>query len=418
MMRRRCALLLALLPAAAGAATEYAFEIGQSIFSIDNPFLFPAASIDPLNRRDTGHSTDVGAALRLPLPSDRSFLALAASASRQDYRALGLLDHTQKQFDGRYQWEFSNLLRGRVQHRYDQRLYNYYGGRLGQRETPRNTEDLLEVALRLTPDFELPVTYSRKALRYDDATLAQRYDMDDRGLELKLSYTSGTKSTVSFGARETRVDFTQRTPEQAALIDARYADREVFADVAWRATEATVLMARVGSLERRFAHLRARDTRLVSTQLGVDWHYSPKTLLALRGWNRPQANDEADSRLYAISTGLEARAQWDATAKIRLSLAGVAEKQKYQTFDGAGLGANGHDRVARLSARLDYTITPRMFLYAEGLRERYMPDAAFSAGAAYERSAVRLGINYSFENMTGANRARQQLDELRFQRIR
>ncbi|WP_325344966.1 hypothetical protein [Xylophilus sp.] len=410
--------MLVLVAPAAAAAPEYALEIGQSIYRIDNPFLFPAASADPLHRSDTARSTDLGAALRLPLPSDRSFLLLAGTASRFDYDALGLLDHTQGQWLARYQWE-THLLRGRLQHRYDQRLYNYYGGQLAQREVPRNTEDLAEVALRITPALELPVTASRKTLRYEDATLAQRYDLDDRTLELRFSYMAGTKSTAAVGVRETQVDFLRRTPEQIAAIDSRYTDRELFADVAWRATEDTILLARVGTLQRRFEHLPARNTQLVSTQLGMDWHYSPKTTVLLRAWNQPQPNDEADTRLYGITRGAQARVVWDATAKIRIALAGSVERQKYQSIDDAsGAGAIGHDRVVRWSVRADYAATPRLVFTAEGLRERYTPDAALSSGSLYERSMLRLGISYSFENMTGANRARRQLDDLRFERIR
>ncbi len=411
--------LLAFVPFAGGATTEYAVEVGKGVEGVDNPFLFPRGSPDPFNRSDTIHTTNVGAAIRMPLPSDRSFLAISGAASRQDYQAIDSLDHTQKQFDALYQWEFGQWLRGRLRHRFDQRLYNYYAGRFTQLETPRNQEDLVEVALRITPQLDLPVTYSEKSLRYDDAGLAQRYDSQDRGLRLALTYTSGTKSVLSVGVRQTEVNFPQRSAEQIAAIDSGFTDREAFAEVAWRYTENTIVIGRIGRLDRRFASLANRNTQLIATELGADWRYSAKTQFSLRGFNRPQSNDQADLRLYVVSSGISARGIWDATAKTRFSLTGSYELQKYQSFEDVnGIGATGRDRVSRLTALMEYAATPQLLLRLEGSREYFRPDPAFSNGTGFARNAVRLGMNYTFENMTGRNRARQQLDQLRYERIR
>lgn len=422
MNTRRAALVClvaACVPVGGGATTEVAVQVGKTIRSVDNPFLLPDGSTDPLKRSDQVESTDIGAAFRMPLPSDRSFLAVGAAASQQHYDALTQLDHTQRQLDALYQWEYGSLLRGRVRHRFDERLYNYYGGFFTQRELPQATQDTVELALRITPDLDLPVvTATQNTLRYQDASLSQRYNQEDRGLQLAMSYTSGRKSTFRAGVRQTDVRFPNRSAADIASIDSAYTDREAFVDVAWRYSESTIVFGRIGKLDRSFASLANRDTQLVSLSSGVEWQYSPKTYLSLRGYRQPQSNSQADVRLYVISTGLEARLLYDMTAKTRISVTSSYEQQKYQTFANTPAAATGGtDKVSRLTARIEYAPTSHVLLRAEGSREHFQPDPALTTTGDFTRSSVQLGLSYIFENMQGANRARTQLENMRYDRI-
>ena len=421
MTQRRAALVCLAafcVPVGGGATTELAVQAGETVQSVDNPFLFPADSTDPRKRSDTVTATEAGVAMRMPLPSDRSFLAIGAAASRQHYDVLNQLDHTQRQLDAQYQWEYGQVLRGRVRHRYDERLYNYYGGFFTEPETPRATQDVVEVALRITPDLDLPVTYTRGTVRFDDAGLAQRYNQEDRGLQLALSYTSGRRSTFRAGVRQTEVNFPNRTATDVANIDSGYTDREVFADVAWRYSENTVLSGRIGTLDRSFASLANRNTQLVSLSAAVDWRYSPKTQLSLRAFRQPQSNAQADLRLYVISSGLETRLAYDMTAKTRISLNGSYEQQKYQSYSNIqATSTGGNDRVTRLGAQLEYRPTQRVLVRGELARERYEPDPAVSTVGEFTRKSLRLGMSYTFENLQGSNRARTLLDTMRNDRI-
>ncbi len=420
LMRRRALFCLAVfcVPVGGSATTEVAVQAGETLQSVDNPFLLPEGSADPLRRSDRVTSTDIGAAFRMPLPSDRSFLAVGAAASRKHYDALNQLDHTQTQLDAQYQWEYGQVLRGRFRHRYDERLYNYYGGFFTRPETPRATQDVAELALRITPDLELPVTYTRNTLNYDDAGLAERYNREDRGLQLALSYTSGRRSTFRVGVRQADVRFPNRNAADIASIDSGYTDREGFVDVAWRYTDSTILFGRVGKLDRSFASLSNRDTSLVSLSTGIDWRVSPKTYLSLRGYRQPQSNSQADIRLYVISTGLEGRAQYDMTPKTRVILNGSYEQQRYQSLANTPGGATGgNDRVMRVGARLEYAPTQRVLLRGEYARERYEPDPTVSSLGEFSRRSLQLGVSYTFENLQGANRARTLLDNMRYDRI-
>ena len=420
--RRRFALVclaLVVWPLGGEATTEVAVQVGKTVQAVDNPLYFPGSSTNPLKVNDTVQGTDIGAAFRMPMPSDRSFLAVGATASQQKYGTLSAFDYTARQLDATYQWEYGSVLRGRLRHRYDERLYSYYGGFFTQPETPQASQDLVEVALRMTPELDLPLTASRSQLRYNNQSLAQRYDSNDTTLQLALSYTSGRKSTFSAGVRQTDVRFPNRSAADIAAVDSGYSDREAYVDVAWRYSENTVVFGRIGRLDRNFASLANRNTQLVSLSSGVEWRYSPKTFLALRGYRQPQSNDQADLRLYVVSTGLEGRMQYDMTAKTRFALTTAYEQQAYQNFANATANvSSGKDKVMRMSARMEYNPTRQVLLRVEGLRERIDPDPAVNTAGEFSRNSLQVGLSYTFENMAGANRARTQLETMRYDRIR
>lgn len=421
MNRRRvaCICLAALcVPVGGGAQTEVSVRVGEGIRSVENPFQFPSGSTDPLKRDDTVRTTDVGVAIRTPMPSDRSFLSIGATASQQRYDALPQLDHTERQLDALYQWEYGTVLRGRVRHRYDERLYNYYGGFLTTLETPHATQDLAELSLRITPELELPVTVTRGSLSYSDAGLSQRYNQEDRGLQLALSYTSGRNSVFRAGVRQADVRYPNRSAADVAAIDSGFTEREAFVDVSWRYSQDTAVFGRIGKLDRTFNSLANRDTQLVSVSSGLEWRYSPKTFLFVRGYRQPQSNAQADVRLYVISTGLEARLQYDMTAKTRIGLTGGYEQQKYQGFSNtSAVATGGTDKVTRVGATVEYQPTLRVLLRGELAHQRNEVDPVASTLGQFSRNTLQLGLSYTFENMLGTNRAHTLLDTMRYDRI-
>src|SRR5450830_388425 len=338
-LRRTCVSFAVLAATAlpAHATAEYALQSGLSWYRIDNPFLFPSNSSNKLNTADSAWSTDVRAALFLPLPTERSNLQLTAAISQMHYGStfsnysdqIGSgnynLNDDKKQFEAIYNWEFSDLLRGRLYHHTDDRLYNYFGGVIpigkltAAPEYPHVREDSIEVAYRLTSRLDLPLTFSQQTLSYMDAGLAELYNMNSNTMQAAVRYTSGSQSTFSGGMRRSKVTFGNRTSAEilgangVEGIDSGYTDTELFADTAWRYTENTIFIAHLGSVQRRFNQLADHNSQLLAAELGIDWHWSPKTTFYGRIWDSPQANVEADSRLYVITRGAQARAVWQAT---------------------------------------------------------------------------------------------------------
>ncbi|WP_050977689.1 hypothetical protein [Herbaspirillum lusitanum] len=441
------ALGLSLVSAPACATAEYALQSGVSWYRIDNPFMFPSNSDNKLKTSDSAWSTDIRGALFLPLPTERTNLQLTASVSQMHYgSSFGNytdlngngpynLNQAKKQFQGMYTWEYSDLLRGRVRHRTDDRLYNYFGGEIApstttpprgisniEPEFPHIREDEIEVAYRVTNRFDVPLTWTQQTLSYTVPGRVEMYNMNSNAVQAAIRYTSGIKSTLSAGVRRNRVGFSNRTAQDIADFDSGYTDTEFFTDTAWRYTENTIFIAHLGSIARHFKTLPNRDSRLVSGELGIDWHYSPKTTFYGRIWDRPQANEEADSRLYVITKGVQGRVVWQATPKTRVSLLASLESQKSQNFATARISTptSGDDQQLRLGFRYDYDITRRLALRVDAIREQTTSKSG--GNIDYRRSTVQVSLNYTFDNITGPfnfdnqqgyNRARQQIEDLR-----
>lgn len=421
-----CLLCLSLtlgLPLAANATAEYALQGGTSWYRIYNPFLYSSSDPNPLKASDSAWSTDIRGALFLPLPTERSHLELTAAASQMHYNFFDNLNYTKKQFEGMYVWEYDTWIRGRLRHRIDDRLYNYFGGNspAPQLEVPHIREDQAELALRVSSRFDLPVTLTQQTLRYMVPSNAQPFNMDSNAAQVAIRYESGTKSTLSAGVKRTRVNFPFRSATDIVALDSGYTDQELFLDTAWRYSEDTVVIGHLGTVSRRFATYADRNSNLISAELGADWHYSPKTTFIARIWDQPQANIEASNRLYVVSTGILGRMIWQSTPKTRFSLLASLENQKYQSFiNGTTVNdSSGKDRISRFGLRFDYDITPRLALRVEGTREKTLSTGS---GLDYPQSMVQISISYSFENVPGKftfenqqgwNRARQQIENLR-----
>jgi len=284
--------------------------------------LYSSSDPNPLKASDTAWSTDIRAALFLPLPTERSHLELTASASQMHYNFFDNLNYTKKQFEGMYVWEYDTWIRGRLRHRIDDRLYSYFGGNspAPQLEVPHIREDQAELALRVSSRFDLPVTLTQQTLRYMVPSNAQPFNMDSNAAQVAIRYESGTKSTLSAGIKRTRVNFPFRSATDIVALDSGYTDQELFLDTAWRYSEDTVVIGHLGTVSRRFATYADRNSNLISAEIGADWHYSPKTTFIARIWDQPQANIEASNRLYVVSTGILGRMIWQSTPKTRFSL--------------------------------------------------------------------------------------------------
>ncbi|WP_051516388.1 hypothetical protein [Herbaspirillum sp. RV1423] len=445
-----CATLATLLVGApqANATAEYALQSGLSWYRIDNPFLFPNNSNNKLKTSDSAWSTDLRGALFLPLPTERTNLQLTASVSQMHYGSSFSsyseqingggpysLNKAKKQFEGIYNWEYSDLLRGRIRHRTDDRLYSYFGGEIARSnstpprdisnvepEFPHIREDNIEVAYRVTNRFDVPLTWTQQTLSYMIPGRVEMYNMNSNAIQAAIRYTSGTKSTFSGGVRRNKVSFPNRTADEIAEFDSRYTDTELFTDTAWRYTENTIFVGHLGTIARHFRTRTDHDSRLVSAELGIDWHYSPKTTFYGRIWDRPQANDEADSRLYVITKGIQGRAVWQATPKTRVSLLASLESQKSQGFATSQISTptGGNDQLLRLGLRYDYDITRRLAFRLDAVREQ--TTSRSGGDIYYRRSTIQASLNYTFDNITGPfiyenqqgyNRARQQIEDLR-----
>jgi len=444
------ALMLSMFCTAPAEATpEYALQTGISWYRINNPFLYPNGSgSQSLYTAGTAWSNDVRGALFLPMPTERSNLQLTGAVSQMNYGSTFgnyndqlssggpySLNKAIKQLEATYTWEFSDVLRGRLFHRIDDRLYDYYGGEIVpnpngvprnlsdiEPEFPHTREDSAEIAYRINNHIDLPLTWSQQTLSYLDAGRAEMYNMNSNGLQAAVRYRSSDESTMSAGVKRTKVEFPERIAEDIAQYDSGYIDTEFFTDLAWHYSPQTTLLAHVGGIVRHFDTIADRDSRLLSAELGMNWHFSPKTTLSGRIWNHPLPNDQADSQLYVITHGIEAKALWQATPKTQVSMLSSVEIQKSQVFSDTLISSpltSSNDKVVNLNLRIDHNITRNLSVRVDLTRQNIA--ARDDSNLYYRRNTIMISLNYTFDNFSGPytddnpqgfNRAHQQIETL------
>jgi hypothetical protein len=406
------------------ATVEYALQTGASLYHYDNPYLF--GKNDARRVSSSAWSTDLNAAFFVPMPSERSHLLVSGSASKIRFGALNQLDHTKTQWDGLYQWELSSFLRGKLSHRNDKRMYDYYEGLgdgrqgfpypLSERSTdlelPHIKDNQAEIALRITPRLDVPLTYTRQSIRFIDEYNSTPYNRDNQAYQLAVRYEPGTKSRLIAGYTRTHTQMPDRTQAERDAYDTGYRDQEIFIDSAWRATENTILLGRLGTVQRQFDTLHQR--RLHAIEIGTDWHYSVKTWFTLRVWDRPESIDDGGNKLFLQVRGIQGRMMWETTPKTRFAFLSSIEQERYETHAGANNNQgyqliNQENKILRLGVRVDYDITSRLNLRLEASHRQELSNNANK----HNNGVIGASIRYSFENLTGSNRARVKLDNLR-----
>lgn len=386
----------------AQATTELVLQLDSSWRYDSNPFRFAddanvVAALGQDRRGDQSVANDIRAAVIVPLDSPETRLILTGQLGRRNYQELTRLDNTEYAYRATLEWRLGQLWRGDVTRRDEQALFNYINGELTSREMVRTQSDTGVVALRVTPDVEIPFTIRQRRISYE-STPNWVYDIEERTLDLGARYAPTTRSFVSSGIRSTAVKYPRRDAAQAALLDTGYLDTELYLDGDWRYSSFTRFVGRFAVQKRSFDHLKQKDFSVLSTYLNALYQYSPLTRVSLEVWNRPFGVTEANA-LYSISTGGQLGVRWQGTPKTRVDLLVAKERNTYEfVANAAGLTAPKTDRT-RMGGSVVYALTPSTRVYADGFRERQDRGAL---GAPISINSLRIGLEYTYENLTDA----------------
>lgn len=389
------------LPTAA-APNELVLQMDTGLRSDSNPFRFtddatPQASLGTLKKSDTILSADVRAAGVIPLDSPQTRLLLSAQLGKRDYRQFNQLDNQDGSYRAAFQWRLGDLWRGEVFRTSQTQLYQYLDGSFTQKAMLRNELTSAEVALKITPEVELPAAISRQTLRFDNATLNPN-DRNDTFVDVGARWTSTLGSTFRTGIRSTQTQFLNRTDTQIALLDSGYRDRELYLATDWQYSVLSRIGGRVGYVQRAYNTLGARNFSVVTAEIQGTYDYSPLTSFTANLWNRPVGTTDPNT-LYTINTGAQLGLRWFATPKTRLAFQATEELQRYQSSVLGSSVSNPELKRARLGGSIVHAVTPEMRLYAEGFREKL--DRG-SLGAAIHQTSVRVGLEYTYESLTGS----------------
>lgn len=394
--------LAATVAGPAAAVVELAVQLDSSWASDSNPLRLPASADTQtlLGRSSPGDSTmalDLRAALIAPLGSDDTRLELLATEGKRQYRQQTQLDHEVRQMEARLFWQLSPLWRGRVSYGIDERLYQPQNAIQVGRDLMRQHVGLSEVSLRVTEELSLPLTLERLSVRHENPQ-NQFLDRNDHAVQMALRYTSPLGSSLQLGTRRTGVDYPNRGPADAAILDTRYTDQLNFVEVDWAYSPMTQVGGRLGWLQRHYDSLGINDFDQRLATLRASYQPSPLTRLDLE-WGRRVYDSSTPSSLYFLSTGVRAGLDWRWSELTRVRLQASHDRQQNQLPGTAGAVPSQPDNmVNRLGASVNYAISRGWRLYAEGLRDRF---TTVGGGTAIHQNVLRLGLEYTYESVSG-----------------
>jgi hypothetical protein len=322
---------------------------------------------------------------------------LSGQLGKRDYQQFNQLDNQDGSYRAAFQWRIGDLWRGEMLRTSQAQLYQYLDGSFTQKAMLRTELTSAEVALKITPEIELPATLSRQTLRFDNATLNPN-DRNDTAIDVGARWTTTLRSSLRTGLRLTQTQFLNRTEQQIAILDTEYRDKELYLAADWQYSVMSRIGGRVGYVHRNYSVLGSRNFSVLTAEMLATYDYSPLTSFTASVWNRPVGTTDPNT-LYTINSGAQVGVRWFATPKTRLTLQATEELQRYQsTLLGSG-NSNPQLKRARLGGSIVHALTPDVRLYAEGFREKL--DRG-SLGAGINQTSVRLGLEYTYENITGA----------------
>ena len=264
------------------------------------------------------------------------------------------------------------------------------------REMTHSTADNAELALRVSPDIEIPVAISRRQLTYD-SPVNWAFDNEERSSDVAVRFKSTTGSNFRVGVRSTDVIAPRRSAAQISSLDSGFKDKEIYAQTNWQYSVLTGFGGRIASLQRAYANLDTMNFSALTTELNVNHEFSPKTRVTLDVWKRPYGITDP-ATLYALGTGAQLGTRWQASAKTRISLQASNETQRYYASNLALGQSNAELTRRRLGGGVDYEITRGVRLYADGYRDQLSRG---TLGADIEQNVFRIGLEYTYENMPG-----------------
>lgn len=371
----------------------------------NNPYRFPQdAPVPPVlgspERGSGGAQQVLEAVAHVPLLSEQTRLVLSTKLANFQYSDRPELDHHEGEGDVRLQWRMGPLWQAELQHDRSRSPYPFQDGSYLRLDTVRVERSAATLVFEPSPQWAVPASVQRLSRRHEDLRVHGVLDRQEEAAQVALRYTSPTGSQALLGYKTTHTQFPSRTPEQLAVLDGRWQEQHLFADVEWYASLQTRLGARVGRLHRRYETLSDRDFSKFTTELRLTHFYSPKLRIDLDAWNLPKETNDI-ATLYSQSRGLRGSFGWQVDDKFRVSMKFIDETQHYIGARGSPIESNASLSTRSLGGRIQYSITRELKTYVDVFRERQVRS---NLASDITQTIVRVGLSYTFENIEGAQK--------------
>ena len=304
--------ILCYSPLAWTAPNELVLQLDTGLKLDSNPFRFTddantQTAVGTSRKRDSIRSADLKAAALIPLDSPDTRLLLSASLGMRDFQQFNQLDNTESRLRGVLQWRFGELWRGELTTSTENQLFQYIDGSFTQKAMLKGDLYRAEVALKISPDIEIPASIALQKQRYDNANLLTN-NRDDKTFDLGGRWSTGTQSVARTGMRLTQSTFIERNEAQVLQLDRQYDDREFYVSSDWQYSVMSRLNGRLGYLHRNYSLLQSRNFSVVTADLQAIYNYSPLTRFAAEVWHRPagtckRSNHGGNANVQAIGHG-------------------------------------------------------------------------------------------------------------------
>ncbi|MES3020121.1 MAG: XrtB/PEP-CTERM-associated polysaccharide biosynthesis outer membrane protein EpsL [Pseudomonadota bacterium] len=323
----------------------------------------------------------------------RQKVYLLGKLSKVSFERFKRLDHDDKDFQARLDWQIGNHLEGKASATYSQGLAPYADFRTTERNLREIERQAVEGAWRFHPSWRARAGASREQYTYELARLRVNNRESDT-VELGGDYLAASGSTVGFQLR--RID--ARYPNGRAIgqivFDDSFEQTEFKARVVWRYSEKTELSFLGGRVERKHARFGERDTSGTNARADLNW--SPRAALRLTGsaW-REFAAVESVLANASLSKGVSVDAVWAYSAKLKIDAQLRREKRD---FRGLVVGLEGgalNDTSRYASVGAAWTPTQGSTVRLSAFRDARSGSPVFGNGD-YRANGVSLSASIQF----------------------
>lgn len=404
---RSTPLLVALTFAApAYPAVDLALRFETSIGTNSNPFLTPDAGTpgptpDALPRMPQSSGmrvTTVETGASIPLASNDTRLILSTQLSEWRYGTLPDINNTHSDVAVRLPWRYGRVWEGSVGVSRQRFPYAFEDGTYTQLDMVERTSRDAQLVLKASPSVEVQLSLQNQGTKYQDLSRHGVLAQDIHRTRIGARYRMPNGNSVELGQQSARSTFGDRTADQVAVLDNGYTDHETYLEALWDYSVKTHVAARLSSVQRSQKTLGIRNTTMSSAQLRIAHVMSPQTRLDFEFRQEPVDTNETNT-LFATSRVLRAGLTWKPSPKTRLGLVMQHEVKSDHLAPGADPFSFTQDTGTRMGVRLQHEITRGVTFFVDAARlKQHLGGISSPLG----QTVVRIGLDYSYENMTGA----------------
>lgn len=394
---------LALLPSTAQATLDISLRLDAHFGNNDNLFRVDRQRpTDEAAGSDRGppvlksglqsQSVDIG--LGVPLASERTRLILTTSLGRAHISARPDLNHSPQAATAALPWRFTDILEGEVSVGTASTAYPY-DDVYARLDTVKRNWTQATVNLAATPTLSFPLEVSRQTLEHRDRIVHGFLDSEQQRASAAVMYRSTTGSTAQWGLARTETRYPARTRTGSDNLRQEN-DADVFVDVTWAYSAITQFSGRWANRQRKFDGDRS-PMRMNLYRLGVSHTFSPLLQLDAQLWRQPVASTQSGV-LGGWSTGRRIGLRYAPNEKWDVSAAWLKQSEQNQAANSFPRLIPLNPDTTNFTVRARYNFEPRLSAYLDvdtEKRVRRQTDLA-------SQQVIRLGLEYRFENITGA----------------